>query len=237
MADRLLREKTTLVGTIRRNKRCIPPAALDLSSRSKGDSRFFVHDQKLLCSFWDKGTKPVLLLDTFVPNAGDQSTEDRVLPESVQFYNATKSGVDKKIRAFSCKRKCNRWPVAVICNMVDVACINACFIFSQSAGLCSNISHLDFLKQCGYQLTHACIQHRISQEKSLQRNVRVAMELCGYALTSRHPSSLDGFIQKQRRCELCPSSRDRKSKSFCCKCLKVICVEHMCKVCHNCASF
>lgn len=239
LADRLLRENTTLVGTIRRNKRCIPPAALDLKSRSKGDVRFFYNDEKLLCSFWDKGTKPVLLLDSFIPNSEDHDRNHQ-LPDCVRFYNATKSGVDivdKKIRAFSCKRKCNRWPVAVICNMVDVACINASFIFTHSGEFSSEMSHLDFLKQCGYQLTHACIQRRTTHEKSLQREVRMAMELCGYTLTSRRPPSLDGFLQKPKRCEFCPTSRDRKSKSFCWKCLKVICVEHSCKVCHNCASF
>ena len=227
------------MGTLRRNKRCIPPAALDLSSRIKGDARLFYNDQKLLCSFWDKSTKPVLLLDTFIPNAENHDEVSHHLPDSVQFYNATKSGVDivdKKICAFSCKRKCNRSPVAVICNMVDIACINACFIFSHSGALFSEVSHLDFLKQCGYQLTHACIQRRMTQEKSLQRDVRMAIEMCGYILTARRPLSLDGFLQKPKRCEFCPSSRDRKSKSVCWKCLKVICVEHSCKVCHNCAS-
>lgn len=136
-----------------------------------------------------------------------------------------------------CKRKCNRWPVAVICNMVDVACINASFIFVHSGALSSTVSHLDFLKECGYQLTHACIQRRMTQEKCLQRDVRMAMELCGYTLALRRPTTLDGFLQKPKRCEFCPSSRDRKSKSVCWKCLKVICVEHSCKVCYNCASF
>jgi hypothetical protein len=240
LADRLLQKKTTLVGTVRRNKRCIPPAALDLSGRTKGDVRFFYHDQKLLCSFWDKGTKPVLLLDSFVPVADEQHKEN--LPESVLFYNATKSGVDivdKKIRAFSSKRKCKRWPVSVICNMVDVACINATFIFANSGASASSnpVNRLDFLKNCGYQLTHAHIERRITQEKALQRDVRLAMALVGYTLSTRRPSTLDGFLPKQKRCEFCASSRDRKSKSVCCKCLKVICIEHSCKVCHSCASY
>ena len=112
----------------------------------------------------------------------------------------------------------------------------SCFIFSHSGALFSEVSHLDFLKQCGYQLTHACIQRRMTQEKSLQRDVRMAIEMCGYILTARRPLSLDGFLQKPKRCEFCPSSRDRKSKYVCWKCLKAICVEHSRKVCHNCAS-
>ena len=50
----------------------------------------------------------------------EQEEQNHRLPECVLFYNATKSGVDivdKKIRAFSCKRKCSRWPVAVVCNI------------------------------------------------------------------------------------------------------------------------
>ena len=52
-------------------------------------------------------------------------------------------------------------------------------LFSHSAGLCPDISHLNILKQCGYQLTNACIQWRITQEKISNR---MSMELCGYPI-------------------------------------------------------
>ena len=47
-----------------------------------------------MCSCWDKGNKPVLLL--FAMHRAQRSTENRVAgkPDIVEFYNSTKSGVD-----------------------------------------------------------------------------------------------------------------------------------------------
>ena len=49
----------------------------------------------------------------------------------VLHYNACKSGVDnidKLVGTFSCKRKINRWPMAVFFNMIDVAGVGALVI-------------------------------------------------------------------------------------------------------------
>ena len=64
LCDRLTDAKTSVVGTIRSNRRGVPPAAKSSQGRTKGDSRHFVSDQKVLCSYFDKGNAPVLLLST-----------------------------------------------------------------------------------------------------------------------------------------------------------------------------
>ena len=110
LVDRLKKNLTTYVGTIRSIRRDIPAIARSTVGRTKGDTKIYHNKNNILMvSFRDKGNRPVLLVDSHihhcpVPNIGDK-------PETVRFYNETKSGVDtldKKIRMFSCKRKCRR---------------------------------------------------------------------------------------------------------------------------------
>lgn len=54
-------------------------------------------------------------------------------PDIVKFYNETKGGVDELSNLISvarCKKRVNRWPVAIFCNMLDVSALNAFIIFN-----------------------------------------------------------------------------------------------------------
>ena len=64
LAAELLSRKTTLIGTIRSNRRDIPKAAKVVTNRVRKSTAFYKSGENLLCSFWDKGTGPVLLLST-----------------------------------------------------------------------------------------------------------------------------------------------------------------------------
>src|SRR5829696_372856 len=64
LARSLLARKPTLVGTIRGNKREIPPAAKALRGREKKSAEYFSNGKAMLLSYWDKGSRPVLLMST-----------------------------------------------------------------------------------------------------------------------------------------------------------------------------
>ena len=75
-----------------------------------------------MVSFWDKKSKPVLLLDSF-----HETLSYPVQSHRLDFYNKKKSGVDvadKRIRGLTCK-----WPYSIFSNMVDVAVNNACILY------------------------------------------------------------------------------------------------------------
>ena len=55
---------TSMVGTIRSNCRDVPPAAKSSRGRQKKDSQYYIKDNKVMCSLWDKANKPVPLLST-----------------------------------------------------------------------------------------------------------------------------------------------------------------------------
>jgi hypothetical protein len=64
LAKRLLDFRTTIVGTLRSNRREVPLAAKTTNGREKGDTLHFYNETFTLCSFWDKKNTPVLLLSS-----------------------------------------------------------------------------------------------------------------------------------------------------------------------------
>ena len=64
LAADLKTRKTSFVGTMRRNNRSVPPIA-NTAGRARKDTKvWYSNDDTALISFWDKGSKPVLLLDS-----------------------------------------------------------------------------------------------------------------------------------------------------------------------------
>ena len=71
-------------------------------------------------------------LTKYLHNGNDIATDSQRKPLIILDYNETKGGVDtmdKKITAYTCKRKTNRWPVVVFSNILDVSVNNACVLF------------------------------------------------------------------------------------------------------------
>ena len=190
------------------------------TNRQKKDTRVFYDDQGgILVSFWDKGTKPVLLLDTCnrivpVPDVGEK-------PCTVKLYNETKSGfdvADKRVRGLSCKRKCRRWPFAIFSNMVDVAGNNGAILhYNKHPNIVQKSEqHYTFLKNCGYQLIDAHIKRRIIIETGISKKSKAAIQDLGYEVRDQSPSLHPIRLQKSKRCSFCPYSRDRKT-FVCCR--------------------
>ncbi|KAJ4443070.1 hypothetical protein ANN_04720 [Periplaneta americana] len=95
LADELLTtHKLTLVGTLRKNKREVPP--LFLQSRSMENSIVFGFTKdKTLLSYCPKKKKVVLLLSTMHhTDEIDPDSEESRKPYMLTFYNSTKGGVD-----------------------------------------------------------------------------------------------------------------------------------------------
>ena len=81
-----------------------------------GDAVHYYSGGTTLCSFWDKDTRPVMLLSSMHGGQQNKRHRDEGKPDIVEFYNCTKSGVDnldKLIRGYNSKHKCRRWSPAV----------------------------------------------------------------------------------------------------------------------------
>jgi hypothetical protein len=211
LADHLLGKNTTMVGTLRHNKREIPPAAKCVTNRNRGDSKHYYNGNRTICSFWDKSNKPVLLLSTM---HGCQVDRGDGKPAIVSYYNSTKSGVDtldKLVRMFRSKRKCRRWPYSIFFTCVDVAIISNMKLFGEE--------HYYFKRELGYEMVLPHIQRRKNHPK-LRETVKQAMRSVGVAF----PDVVRERSQSQGRCEFCGRQGDRKTKKSCNRCGKLICV-------------
>lgn len=232
LCQRLLERQTTYVGTMRQNKRDNPPLAKTTTGRHRGDSIHYYTDDATLCSFWDKGKNPVLLIST--QHKAQQNIPDGK-PEIVLFYNSTKAGVDtldKLNRTYSSKRKCRRWPYSIFFSLADHICYAALLLWNSSGD--NNDSHYAFKRDLAYELCTPLIRQR-STIPNLRKTIKEAIERLGLQ-PPMMPLPRQQAVRTQGRCYMCPRGPDRKQRKMCFECHQFICPIHGQKrnVCNNC---
>lgn len=232
LANRLAARNTTIVGTIRSNRRELPPSCKDTGNRQRGDSRHYYSAGNTVCSFWDKGTKPVLLLSS--SHGVQQNTQSPAKPAIVENYNSTKAGVDnldKLVRGYSSKRKCRRWPYGVFFTLMDVSVIAAYKMYQRD----NDDSHYIFKRELAYEMCLPFV-HQRSLLPRLNDCIKQAMANVGITAAPVQPAVQQASgRQKQGRCKLCPRERDRKSRTKCSVCESYVCLEHSQLKCSNCS--
>ena len=91
----------TIVATIRKNKRELPPSFVNSKKRQLNSSIFGFKKDTVLVSYVPKKNKVVLLIST-MHDTGEICPESgkKMLPEIIWFYNSTNSGKDIKRSVF-----------------------------------------------------------------------------------------------------------------------------------------
>ena len=179
LADTLLQQNTTLVGTIRSNRRDIPPKAKSVVGREKKSSEYFSSGDQLLLSYYDKRNKPVLLLST-MHNTAEKL--DNGLPEIIQFYNETKGGTDSMdhmVRLYRSGKISRRWTLTFFFNMIDVSLLNACIIYralQRPNPQQRNRFRRQFLLDAGYELLNSFLTQRWVDTVVLEMNLEVHIQ-------------------------------------------------------------
>lgn len=144
LADELSAKKTTIVGTMRLNKRELPPIARDTSS-PRYSSSALKYGNKTLTIYRCKKRKNVAILSTMHTDVFTDNSA-KMKPNTVTYYNRTKCGVDvadQMLRKYSTNCGTRRWPVHVFYNVLDIAALNAWIIFKQSSD--TSISRREFI--------------------------------------------------------------------------------------------
>ena len=229
LAKNLLSHRTTLVGTIRSNRRDLPAAAKVTTGRIKKSCKFYKHESTILASYWDKGAKPVLLLSTFHQHA---SVNETALPEIVATYNNTKSGTDNMdhmLRLYTSRRKCCRWTYGFYFNLIDIALLNAYIVYRHN----NVLSHYSYLVDVGYALLDPHIRASRINNKFLTCAAKSALQLLGYKPII---AVADVLAPKRSRCYKCPREKDKKTTQTCAICKRFVCSDHSAKkcICENC---
>lgn len=240
LAKSLLQEpyKLTLVGTIRSNKREIPDQMKNTRSRPLGTSMYCYDGPITLVSYKPKPSKMVYLLSSCDEEGTINQTTGK--PEMIMFYNQIKGGVDtfdQMCSSMSCSRKTNRWPMAVLYGIFNIAFVNSYVIY------CSNIlsknekplSRKNFMKKLSTDLSLPWMEKRLEMptlKRSVRQNIEILLPKAN--ANSGQVQQEEPPVKKKRYCSYCPSKLRRMSKLSCVKCIKPVCGEHNNVVCHVC---
>lgn len=225
--------KLTAVGTIRKNKRDIPPEFVNVKKRQVSSSLFGFQEAFTLVSYCPKKGKVALLLSSLHhDNSIDES--EKKLPEMISFYNLTKGGVDvvdEMSATYSVARNSRRWPLTLFFSMLNSAGINSQIIYTANNDNCRIVRRL-FLKKLGFELIDEHVRQRMESPRISRELRTVIRKILGENLEQLPKRSRPN---QQSRCSECPRKRDRKTKYVCESCETFLCLEHALIYCSNCS--
>lgn len=231
LALNLLEKRTTVVGTIRKNKKEIPPIIVQTKDRRPCSSMFAFLRKGVLVSYVPKKNKNVLLFSTL--HSGDkidESTFDKCKPEIVTFYNATKGGVDvvdELISQYTVSRNSCRWPLTVFYCLLNIAGINSQIIYTANTE--NKIERRIFLRELALELMKPQAETRLSIP-NLPLKLRDSIK----QLVGVEEKIPEARVRVTGMCSLCPRRKNRKTKKTCCKCSAYLCNEHCRSICQRC---
>ena len=127
LADKLKAQKTTLLGTVRKQRKEIPKAETMMKSKPLYATVVYQSPSNATLTIYKaKKAKLVYLLSSTHKTVCIDETHKKKLPETIKYYNLSKVGVDvidQIARYHTCKSATRRWPVAVFFNIIDCACV------------------------------------------------------------------------------------------------------------------
>lgn len=162
-------------------------------------------------------------------------------PAIIHHYNETKGGTDTfdmLCKNYSVVKRSNRWPLRVFWGMLDQAIVNSRILLKCQNSLNgdeSKVTARDCLKKIIFHLAKPWLSER-QMIPTLQNNLKMAIAAI---LRRDHEHGIideeDGFLATKKRCMLCPSKKDKKTRYQCIACLRPMCMDHRAKLCNQCA--
>ncbi|CAH1986691.1 unnamed protein product [Acanthoscelides obtectus] len=215
----------TYVGTLRKNKRDIPPELLQVKNRPV-HSTMCAFGKCTLTSYIPKKHKNMLMISTF-HDSDTIDPESRVQKaEVIMFYNSTKGGVDVADRMkaeYSVTRFSNRWPFTLFCSLQNIASINSQIIYRNNTE--NVISRRFFI----LSLAKSLIKPHMVRRSSLSNiSVSLQQKICSIVGKSADKVAFmnPGEAQSKARCGFCPCRKNRFTNNKCSRCQTPLCREH-----------
>jgi hypothetical protein len=151
LAKNLKERSLGLLGTMRKNRREIPPEFVN-AKRNAGTTLFGFNELATLVSYSPKKSKVVVLLSS--EHIDDTVDTRSGKPDIILTYNPNKGGVDhldKMCQAYTTRKRTERWPKCVFQHMIDVTAYNAFVLWREVTGD-KKTKRRQFLKMLGAQL-------------------------------------------------------------------------------------
>ena len=140
-----------LVGTVRKNRRELPPEFTTKRSEA-GSSVFGFNVDATLVSYAPKKNKRVVLVSSEHSKEEIDATTGK--PEIILTYNKGKGGVDhldQMCGTYTTRKRTTRWPKVVFQHMIDVTAYNSFVLWCEVTGS-MRANRRQFLKKLGAEL-------------------------------------------------------------------------------------
>ncbi|KAG8239639.1 hypothetical protein J437_LFUL019304, partial [Ladona fulva] len=187
-----INNKISLVGTMRKNRRELPPS-VHLNS-DVHSTRVYKNSQgHILTNYQGKKIRITMHKDVLI------SDTKKKKPDTILFYNRNKVGVDvmdNMCRKYSTRSATRRWPVHVFFNILDLASINS-WVLSKEATDCK-LSRKEYIQRLVAEMVGDSFPTEPSPSCSFQ--IRDTL-----GETAMPPKS-----QKRKKCQISPKC-DNKS--------------------------
>ncbi|CAI6370912.1 unnamed protein product [Macrosiphum euphorbiae] len=161
LATELLKKQTTIVGTLRKNKKEIPVDFQPHKNKAVNSSFFGFQKEKMITSYTPKKNKAVILLSTMHNDTSVNSETKK--PEVIHFYNSTKGGVDtvdQMCGNYSVSRRTRRWPLSIFFQLLNIAGINANILYNNTQIEKKHKNRRSFLKSLSMNLMNNHLSER-----------------------------------------------------------------------------
>lgn len=122
VAKSLFQNGLTIVGTIKKNQRCIPQNFQPNKTRNIETNIFGFFKNMTLVSYVPRKNRAVIFLST-MHHTHQVDMANKNKSDVNLYYNETKGGVDtidQMVHEYTVQRKTNRWPMAFFQNIIDV---------------------------------------------------------------------------------------------------------------------
>ena len=129
---KLLKDRLTLVGTIRKNRKEPPPGFVTAKRREAKITLNGFQSEGMTVSCCPQRKEKVVTLMSAMHLSKREDVGSETKPEVIMYYDSTKGGVDtmdQLVRGYSTKRMTRRGPMTMFYNMVDVSALNALIVY------------------------------------------------------------------------------------------------------------
>ncbi|KAJ8898383.1 hypothetical protein PR048_003743 [Dryococelus australis] len=165
------------------------------------------------------------------------ANEDTGKPEDIHFYNETKWGVDsfdQLVHNYSVSWKTQIWALWFFYGILDQTGINV-MVLLQTARDQDNVVRRKYLWELGRRLAEPHMKTRALSKNLPRELIATIRKMANIQEEEKEEDDNPPSVkQKQGICSVCPRSKDRKTKSACVKCHKMVCAEHKRDVCLDC---
>ncbi|GBP86818.1 PiggyBac transposable element-derived protein 4 [Eumeta japonica] len=205
VAKSLAQNGLTIVGTLRKNKTCIPPNFQPKKTRDIESNVFGFYKNMTLVSYVPKKNCAVILLSMM--HHGKEDVNKNNKSEINLYYNSTKGDVDtldQMVHEYTVRRKTNRWPIAFFQNIIDVGIASLIIwknIHPDWNSRKKNTLRILFLHEIATELVTPHIRRRSTKGLSIY-HLAAMQDVAGSNQEATHSS--EPAAKRKKRCYICP---------------------------------